>query len=93
MSASSPPKMSSGDAQRRAWSVFGGDVEDLGEVDDGVHARHDAAVFVAADLTGVGTDLVGALGLEPAAFLGELLDPVAQGHHREASRFVLVEQV
>jgi hypothetical protein len=48
--------------------VVAGDVEGFGEADDDVGAGGDAAVFVAADLCGVGADACGEVGLGPAVF-------------------------
>ena len=59
--------------------IVGADVEDFGEADDGFGGGAHAAVFVAADLAGVGADLGGEIGLGPAVFGPELLEPLAQG--------------
>src|ERR1700694_3301579 len=48
---------------RVAEKVVAGHVEGFGEADDGVRGGGDVAVFVAADLAGVGADLGGEVGL------------------------------
>ena len=60
--------------------VVGGDVEGLGEADDGVGGGGDSAVFVSADLGGVGSDVLGEVGLGPGVFGSELFDAFGEGH-------------
>lgn len=60
--------------------VVDGDVEGLGEGDEGVDAGGDAFVFVAADSLAVGADGFAELGLGPAVFFAEGSDAVAEGH-------------
>ena len=55
-------------------------VEGFGDAGGDVEAGGDAAVFVAADLAGVGADLFGELALGPAVFGAEFLDAVSEGH-------------
>lgn len=74
------------DVQRAAGlvvedEVVEADVEGLGQAGDGVQRRGDAAVFVAADLAGVGgADTLRELGLGEAEFAAEFFDAVAEGH-------------
>jgi hypothetical protein len=79
------PRASSGGAEPSSGGVVdeqvvAGDVEDLGEADDGVGGRGDAPVLVAADLGGVGADALGQLALGPAVLFAQLLDPFLQAH-------------
>jgi hypothetical protein len=46
--------------------VVDADVEGLGEADEGVGGGGDAAGFVAADASAVGSDVVAEFGLGPA---------------------------
>lgn len=69
-----------------AWCVFDeevvdGDVEGLGDVDDGVGVGCDFSGFVAADLVGAGgADGLGEVVLGPGSFFAELFEAVAEGH-------------
>jgi len=68
-----------GGVQRAAGDVVDeqvvqADVEGLGEADQRVGRRGDAAGFVAADAPGVGADLFAEFGLGPAVFFAQLAD-------------------
>jgi len=56
--------------------VVHGDVEGLGDANDGVQAGGELAAFVAGDLPGVGVDLVGEVGLGPAGLGAQLAQAV-----------------
>lgn len=60
--------------------VVAGDVEGLGDADEGVEAGGDFAGFVAADALAVGSDEFAEVGLGPVVFGSECFDAVAEGH-------------